>query len=49
MNTELELKRGPIAWMAKEKSRPIMAGSPKTSTSTGNPIVPPPIGVEPAM
>ena len=38
----------PIAWIAKLKSRPSVAGMSIISTSTGNPTVPPPIGVEPA-
>ena len=38
----------PTAWMAKLKSRPSVAGRSISSTSTGKPTVPPPIGVEPA-
>jgi hypothetical protein len=38
----------PIDWTAKLKSRPIVASCPNSSTRTGNPTVPPPIGVDPA-
>ncbi len=38
----------PTAWMASENCRPSPADSPNSRTSTGNPTVPPPIGVEPA-
>ena len=38
----------PTDCTARLKSRPSAADSPSASTSTGNPTVPPPIGVDPA-
>lgn len=38
----------PIDCTQKLKLRPSSAGWSKISTSTGKPMVPPPIGVEPA-